>query len=414
MDDFLPKIARDLNILTEDNPRKVKLNSIKRIAAEIQQVPTDIVEHSAKELLRVLNYCLSDSVESVRETAVSLLHDIVLKLEKDKILPILSLLIPTLKDRLGNKELLVESSEEIRLLLLKLLRTIVSKTMSDYNNYVEHAVDILKVVLSDPYQGCRKEACAIVELLAQYNDKALGMFGDSIVKAVLPCVGHRHSAVRILGLQALKAAMIVNLDGLDDALTHLWALTLDSTGSVREKLYTVAGEWLLELPDRYSIGYKILPLLLAGLQDDMPSLRDKTRFYINEAGKLYEKEWESRVKDEMDYTDGRNASDNRPGVGCRHLARDNTLKIVEKMVEGMGDWTPDKRAKSAQILSSFIDYTEDKISGYTATILAALYKIMAGDESLVINNVSISFFTYSVYSCVKILGGSFRRMYILI
>ena len=57
------------------------------------------------------------------------------------------------------------------------------------------------------------------------------------------------------------------------------------------------------------------------------------------------------------------------------------------MVEGLSDWTPDKRGKSAQILSSFLFYTEDKISGYTATILNALYKIMAGDENYVIENV---------------------------
>jgi dynein assembly factor 5 len=387
MNDFLPRIARDLNILVQDNPRKVKLNSIKRITSEIEVVSGSVLEDSTRELIIPLNTCLSDTVESVRETAAVLLHDIVVKLSQEKIIPILSCLIPTLKDRLANKEIMVESSEEIRLALLKLLKTIILKTNTNYNNYVEHSVDILKVVLSDAFQGCRKEACAIVELLAQYNSKALGLFGDALVKAVLPCIGHRHSAVRILGLQALKAAMIVNLDGLDAALTHLWMLTLDTTGNVREKLYTVAGEWLLELPDRYSIGYKILPLLLAGLQDDMPSLREKSKFYINEAGKLYEKEWESRVKDEMDYTDGRDLYDGRPGVGCRHLARDNTLKIVEKMVEGMGDWTPDKRAKSAQILSSFLDYTEDKISGYTATILAALYKIMAGDDIHVINNV---------------------------
>lgn len=396
MDEFLPKIARDLNILTQENPRKVKLNSIQRISAEIKQAPTEIIENSTRDLIRVLNNCLSDSVESIRETSATLLYDIVIQLQKDNIVPVLSLLMPTLKERLGNKEVLAESAEEVRLLLLKLLKQVVLKTLSDFNNYVEHAVEILKVVLSDPYQGVRKEACCIVELLAISNSKALGMFGDSIVKSVLPCLGHRHSAVRIMGLQALKAAMIVNLDGLDAAVTHLWALTLDNTGNVREKLYTVAGSWLLELPDRYSIGHKVLPLLLAGLQDDMPSLREKSRSYINEAGKLYEVEWEDRVKDEMDYTDGRDLSDSifillklieRPRVGCRHLARDNTLKIVEKMVEGMGDWTPEKRSKSAQILSSFLDYTEDKISGYTATILGALYKIMAGDENHVINSV---------------------------
>jgi hypothetical protein len=69
------------------------------------------------------------------------------------------------------------------------------------------------------------------------------------------------------------------------------------------------------------------------------------------------------------------------------LARDNTQKVVNKMIEGLADWTADKRAKSAQILASFLVYTEDKITGYVASILGALYKIMAGDEPHVMNEV---------------------------
>jgi dynein assembly factor 5 len=105
----------------------------------------------------------------------------------------------------------------------------------------------------------------------------------------------------------MKEALIVDLQGLDDVLEPLRALTSDKTPAVREALHSTAGEWLLKLPDRYSIGYKILPLLLAGLSDEMPHLSTKSLNYMNEAGKLYEQEWEDRVKDEMDYTDGRDA-----------------------------------------------------------------------------------------------------------
>ncbi len=106
----------------------------------------------------------------------------------------------------------------------------------------------------------------------------------------------------------MKEALIVDLQGLDDVLEPLRSLSFDKTPAVREALHSAAGEWLLRLPDRYSIGYKILPLLLVGLSDEMPSLVTKAQNYMNEAGKLYEQEWEDRVKDEMDYTDGRNAS----------------------------------------------------------------------------------------------------------
>ena len=188
-------------------------------------------------------------------------------------------------------------------------------------------------------------------------------------------------------LKAVAEALIVDISGLDDILESLHTLSFDKTGAVREALFIASGELLLRLPDRYSIGYKILPLLLSGVGDSMPQISQKSQEYMDKAGALYENEWEDRVKDEMDYTDGRGVGADRPRVGCRHLARDNTLKVVNKMVEGLGDWTADKRARSAQVLATFVWYTEDKITGYMQSILLALNKIMGGDESHVMQEV---------------------------
>ena len=71
-------------------PSKVRSFSI-----EIKQAPTEILENATRELIRVLNNCLSDTVESVRETSGSLLYDIIVQLSVEKILPVLSLLMPT-------------------------------------------------------------------------------------------------------------------------------------------------------------------------------------------------------------------------------------------------------------------------------------------------------------------------------
>ena len=124
----------------------------------------------------------------------------------------------------------------------------------------------------------------------------------------------------------------------------LESLLLDKTGTVREALYDCVGEWLLKLPDRYSIGYKILPLLLAGLKDEMPRLKTFCENKLFALGELYQQEWETRLKDEMDYSDGRDdyfssVISHRPSVGCRHLARDNTQKIVTKLIQDLGHWT---------------------------------------------------------------------------
>lgn len=172
--------------------------------------------------------------------------------------------------------------------------------------------------------------------------------------------------------------MIVDASALDDVLEPLRQLALDKSQSVRESLYSTAGDWLLKLPDRWSLAYKILPLLLAGLSDDIPKSVTLCDDYMSRIGQLYEEEWNDRVKDEMDYSP---EVENRPGVGCRHLARENTQKIVNQMLAGMGDWNVDVRVKSTQILAAFSRFCEEKITGYAGVILPVLYKVLAADEA---------------------------------
>jgi dynein assembly factor 5 len=186
----------------------------------------------------------------------------------------------------------------------------------------------------------------------------------------------------------MSQAMIVDATGLDDCITPLQELSFDKSPAVREQLYILSRDWMCKLMDRYTFGYKILPLLMAGLTDSLPKLSALTESFMDEIGALYEIEWESRIKDEMDYSDGydklpsifsTNKVD-RPRVGCRHLARDNTQKVVQKFIEGLGDWNADVRAKSALNLTAFLRFTEDQVAGYTNNILPISYKILSGDE----------------------------------
>jgi hypothetical protein len=79
-------------------------------------------------------------------------------------------------------------------------------------------------------------------------------------------------------------------------------------------------------------------------------------------------------------------------VGSRHLARDNTQKAVNKILEGMQDWNPDVRAKSAAILGAFLWYTEDNITGYMGALLPVFYRVLSGDEPQVMQEVLLLFY----------------------
>ncbi|KAJ3008446.1 HEAT repeat-containing protein 2 [Thoreauomyces humboldtii] len=186
---------------------------------------------------------------------------------------------------------------------------------------------------------------------------------------------------------------------MDDLLDALRVLQLDNSQSVRDELYSTAGEWLLKLPDRWSIGYKVLPFLLSGMTDGIPKSVRLCEEYMDKVGKLYEEEWNERVKDELDYmqTEDTVATTGRPRIGSRHFARESTQKIVTLCIEGMADWNAEVRVKSAQILATFMHYSEDKVTGYTGVILPALYKVLAGDEARVMAealNVAVSLGKY--------------------
>lgn len=65
----------------------------------------------------------------------------------------------------------------------------------------------------------------------------------------------------------------------------------------------MSGYWLTHLPDRYGWWYKLLPLILTGLHDELEEVRVKAANLWDAAGKLYmeENENDKKLKDKMDF-----------------------------------------------------------------------------------------------------------------
>ncbi|KAJ3107040.1 HEAT repeat-containing protein 2 [Phlyctochytrium planicorne] len=381
-------LQRDINVIVDSaSDRNSKRRSLEKIYKETvgrpgKPIPAELAALLFPDLVRPLVKSLGDSVEKCRELSINIITGFIKAVED--ILPALPTIIPAYSARLGEQEI-VEPSEEIRLQLVSSLILMVDKAGADFAPGVDETVKILVRILLDPYPEVKKESCKLAICLAKNTPRAMMHHGATLTKALLPSLTHRHSAVRIMGLRALQDVTIADASGLEEASTldALRVLTLDKTPVVREVLYEVAHQWLRRLTDRYSIGYKILPIMFSGLTDDVAKLKTLTESYLNDLGMLYETEWESRVKDELDFTIGIgnvNLLQGRPRVGCRHLARDNTQKIVTKLIEGMQDWSPETRLKSAAVLRAFIPYTEENITGYIGALLPAIYKVLASDE----------------------------------
>lgn len=48
----------------------------------------------------------------------------------------------------------------------------------------------------------------------------------------------------------------------------------------------MVGNWLLDLPDRYSFQHKLVPLLLTGITDDQPDIQELADSLWHDVGKL--------------------------------------------------------------------------------------------------------------------------------
>lgn len=284
----------------------------------------------------------------------------------------LSYIVPVVQQRLGQVEI-VEPAEEIRLQTVQYLSAITDAVQVGMVPFVDDVVGIIQRIVNDPYPEVKKESCKLVVKLCSFCPRQIHYHGQTLSKAILPALGHRHSAVRLAALQAIQKTLLVNVEGLNDCLPALNSLLHDGAPQVRQEMYKTAGEWLLTLPDRWSTANRTLPLLLAGVTDDVEKLRVLSTEYLDRVGKLFEEEWEDRVKGEVDFAA---QLPNRARPGLRHLARENTLKIVDKLTEGIADWSLNTRLISLRILSSFLPLTEDQITGYTGHLILPLQRIL--------------------------------------
>ncbi|KAJ3207731.1 HEAT repeat-containing protein 2 [Dinochytrium kinnereticum] len=390
--DSLKSLQRDINVIVDSSAdRNAKRRSLEKILKETvgggKTMSPDLAALLYGDLVKPLAKCLEDSVEKCRELSIRIISGFTNAVED--ILPFLPYILPAYSSRLSELEI-VEPSEEIRLELVSTLIAMVDKAGPAFAPGVDETVKILGRTLLDPYPEVKKESCKLAICIAKHTPRAVSLHSTAITKALLPSLQHRHSAVRVMALRALQDVALTDAAGLEEAtvMDTIRQLTLDKTPAVREVLYEVAYNWLSGLTDRYSLGYKILPILFSGITDEVTKLRARCEEYLEKLGMLYEREWESRVKDELDLTIGVgnvNLLQGRPRVGCRHLARDNTQKIVTKFIEGLQDWSPDTRFKSAVVLKAFIPYAEENITGYIGSILPALYKVLASDEPTIMS-----------------------------
>ncbi|KAJ1501330.1 HEAT repeat-containing protein 2 [Coelomomyces lativittatus] len=194
---------------------------------------------------------------------------------------------------------------------------------------------------------------------------------EKIVNTLVKSLSHRHASVRVAAVQAIGECYFVDTSSFKETWPSIKKLLLDDQSLVRYQIYTLARDWQLRLIDRYSYAMYMLFFLLHGLREEIDDLRFVCESALPMISELYEKDWESRLKDQLNYNPNKDKL-----IGFRELVRENMLALTDFIVEDLYHWTVEVRHCAAKVLSGLVLYAREHISGYLGKLFPALHRVV--------------------------------------
>ena len=392
------QLQRDVNCLSDSN-RSVRVSSLKKIRKFVfvdEKLTCEEIVLLLDFLMKPLLKLFPDQVENCRETSLAVFREFYERLDCEGIERSLTYLLPVMVSRLANQEI-KEPSEEIRLQMIQFLEYFLKKLSKlTITPFYDDVMLIIQFSVKDPYAEVKKISCSLVEYIAPLLSDYFYISGECLITPVLTSIGHQHSKVRISTLRALGVTMQYGGGKagkrMEECMFPLSQRTFDQIPAVRLCLYQVLGGWLLNLLDRYSYWYRLLPLFLSGLTDELSEVREKVSLLFEEVGLRYEEENERQLKDFLDYPQTTNIHTPypRPRLGCRVLVRENFSRILPALIRDMTDWTERNRLKAAELLHTLLIHEEDHATQHTSAILQGFYKGMLVDEECVRERIDAS------------------------
>lgn len=212
MSDIKPKL--------KDNPRAALEQYITALQSEskmvrkqaLQSMNTEIFENPANsdcdltivfpEIYAYVLKSFSDTAEACRESAAITITNFIEKLPLNDYY--LTYILPVLVRRIGCPEI-VEDSEEIRLVLIQLVHTILEKYKVTHllSPFINDFTNILTKTSMDPYPKVKLEACECIMLLTKVLQRDFHFQSESYVKPVLINFAHQHFRVRVAAIKAI-------------------------------------------------------------------------------------------------------------------------------------------------------------------------------------------------------------------
>ena len=174
---------------------------------------------------------LHDQVEACRDLAIEILKRFLLHLPcSDKNIVYI---IPILTKRLESQEL-IETSEEVRLKCILLLRAIVFKYQDKLASYFEDLVKILTRTVTDKYPDVKKESCDCICDIAKAMHSNFYSKSEVFVQPILSNSSHRHYKIRVTTVKTIgEVVLFGNSKIMENVAGPLAGKLFDQSGAVR-------------------------------------------------------------------------------------------------------------------------------------------------------------------------------------
>uniref|UniRef100_A0A4Y0BL63 Dynein assembly factor 5, axonemal n=1 Tax=Anopheles funestus TaxID=62324 RepID=A0A4Y0BL63_ANOFN len=343
--------------------------------------------------------CYSDRFESVRTLAVSVMDVLLSKLPTNDYY--LDCMVPVLAKRIGQAET-IEDSEELRLVLLEQVETLVVKYSDPDGSHgdpllkvFDSVVDILVKTLRDPYPAAQKKSCEIVMALAVATP-SLHYRAEVLVAPAKTILAHRHSANRIAAIETLGVLslhILSNGDCVSEIIMAISPLLMDDVPFVRRACGRVGCLMMEKLRDRYSFFHRILPLVLNCLCDETVEVREDIESGWKKAGELYYHENETELskvalieKLPVGYPVERYV---RPTIACRAIVQ-RSLRVVNLVLHEMEEWKENIRLHATKLLKQIVLHAERDFSTLFIEVNPVLAKAcMDAERSIVLEALSV-------------------------
>lgn len=217
----------------EKNRRRQALEEIiknlsgKDLLNRIEEL-TKIWEGIHKFLVRILN----DNMEICRDLTVEILKTFMEILPPDD--KHIIYIIPIMSRRLGQQEQ-IESSEEVRLKCVSLLRTIILEYKDILIPYVQDITGILVRTVTDNYPNVKKESCKCISDFARILPRHFYSQSEQLIQPILSNFTHQHYRVRFIAVKAIgDTIQYGNSKSMQEVATPLAQRLFDQSGIVRD------------------------------------------------------------------------------------------------------------------------------------------------------------------------------------